>query len=68
MPGIVAEFIAFTGAALAGANIVALARPAILRRRGIKDVQDVGSRSRCYLNIAVGVAIAAFGVYLALHS
>lgn len=67
MPEIIAEFIAFTGAALAGANVVALARPAILRRRGVKDVQDVGSRSRCYLNIAIGLGIAAFGIYLAVQ-
>lgn len=67
MPEIVAEFICFTGAALAGANIVALARPAVLRRRGIKDVQDVGSRSRCYRNIALGLGIAALGLYLAVH-
>jgi len=66
VPGIVSEFIVFTGAALAGANMVALARPAILRRRGIKDVQDVGSRSRCYRNIALGLGIAALGVYLAV--
>ena len=68
MSSILAEFVCFSGAALAGANIVALARPAILRRRGVKDVQDVGSRSRCYLNIAIGLGIAAFGVYMAVHS
>jgi len=67
VPGIVDEFIVFAGAALAGANIVALARPAILRRRGVKDVQDVGSRSRCYRNIALGLAIAALGIYLAVN-
>ena len=63
-----AEFVCFAGAALAGANIVALARPAILRRRGVKDVQDVGSRSRCYLNIAIGLGVAALGISMAVHS
>jgi len=62
MPELLIEFIALTGAALAGANIVALARPVILKRRGIKNVQEVGSKSRCYLNIAAGVAVMVWGL------
>jgi hypothetical protein len=57
--GIFAEAIFALGLALAGANVVALVRPWWLKRQGQKNVQEVGSKSRCYVNIAVGLAIMA---------
>jgi hypothetical protein len=55
--GIFAEAILALGLALAGANVVALVRPWWLKRQGQKNVQEVGSKSRSYVNIAIGVAI-----------
>jgi hypothetical protein len=60
--GIFAEAVFGLGLALAGANVVALVRPVILRRRGVKNVQQVGSRPRSYLNIAIGLVIAVWGL------
>lgn len=61
-PGILAEAIFGLGLALAGGNIVALVRPALLRRRGRKNVQTVGSRSRSYVNIVIGLVVMVWGL------
>jgi hypothetical protein len=61
-PGFLAEAIFGLGLALAGGNIVALVRPAVLRRRGRKNVQSVGSRSRSYVNIFIGLAVMMWGL------
>jgi len=61
-PGILAEAIFGLGFALAGANVVALVRPALLRRRGRKNVQVVGSRSRSYVNIVIGLVVMLWGL------
>ena len=62
LPGIVGEIILGLGLALAGGNLVALLRPAVLRRRGRKNVQEVASKNRVYVNIAVGLVLMAWGV------
>lgn len=67
LPGIVGEIILGLGLALAGGNLVALLRPAILRRRGRKNVQEVASKNRVYVNIAVGLALTAWGVGVLLN-
>jgi ABC-type nickel/cobalt efflux system permease component RcnA len=61
-PGILAEAIFGHGLALAGANVVALVRPVLLRRRGRKNVQGVGSRSRSYVNIFIGLVVMVWGL------
>ena len=60
--GIFAEVVFALGLALAGANIVALVRPWWLKRQGQKNVQEVGSKSRSYMNIAVGLVVAVWGL------
>jgi hypothetical protein len=67
LPGIVGEIILGLGLALAGGNLVALLRPAILRRRGRKNGQEVASKNRVYVNIAVGLALTAWGVGVLLN-
>jgi hypothetical protein len=68
MPGgIVAEAIFLLGMALAGANIVALARPWWLKRRGVKNVQEVGSKTRSYVNIAIGLVVMVWGLASMIH-
>jgi hypothetical protein len=61
-PSILAEAIFGLGLALAGANVVALVRPVMLRRRGRKNVQTVGSRSRSYVNIFIGLVVMVWGL------
>jgi hypothetical protein len=61
-PGILSEAIFGLGLALAGGNVVALVRPALLRRRGRKNVQEVGSRSRSYVNIVIGLVVMVWGL------
>jgi hypothetical protein len=60
--GIFAEAIFALGLALAGANIVALVRPWWLKRRGQRNVQEVGSKPRSYMNIAIGVVVMVWGL------
>jgi hypothetical protein len=60
--GIFAEAVFALGLALAGANIVALVRPWWLKRRGQKRVQEVGSKPRSYMNIAIGLIVAVWGL------
>jgi hypothetical protein len=60
--GIFAEAVFALGLALAGANIVALVRPWWLKRRGQKGVQEVGSKPRSYMNIAIGLVVAVWGL------
>jgi hypothetical protein len=68
LPGIVGEIIFALGLALAGGNLAALMRPAILRRRGRKNVQEVASKNRVYVNIGVGLGLMAWGVAVLLNA
>jgi hypothetical protein len=65
--GFFAEIILALGVALAGANIVALVRPWWLKRHGQKNVQEVGSKTRCYVNIGIGLVVAVWGLASLLH-
>ena len=67
LPGIVGEIIFCLGLALAGGNLVALLRPAVLRRRGRKNVQEVASRNRVYVNIGAGLLLMIWGVATLLN-
>ena len=67
LPGFVGEIIFGLGLALAGGNLVALLRPAVLRRRGRKNVQEVASRNRVYVNIAAGLLLMIWGVAILLN-
>jgi len=60
--GFFAEVIFALGLALAGANIVALVRPWWLKRRGEKNVQEVGSKTRSYMNVAIGLVVMVWGL------
>jgi ABC-type nickel/cobalt efflux system permease component RcnA len=65
--GFFAEVIFALGLALAGANIVALVRPWWLKRQGHKNVQEVGSKMRSYVNIAIGLIVMIWGLASMLH-
>jgi hypothetical protein len=67
LPGFVGEVIFGLGLALAAGNLVALLRPAVLRRRGRKNVQEVASRNRVYVNIAAGLLLMIWGVAILLN-
>jgi hypothetical protein len=60
--GIFAEAVFALGLALAGANVAALVRPWWLKRRGQKNVLEVGSKPRSYMNVAIGVVVAVWGL------
>jgi hypothetical protein len=65
--GFFAEVILALGLALAGANIVALVRPWYLKRKGMKNVQEVGSKTRSYVNIVIGLVVAVWGLASMIH-
>jgi hypothetical protein len=56
------EFVIGVGAALAGGNLWALARPGVVERRTGKHQPRPPYPGRVWRNIAIGAAIAALGI------
>ena len=62
LPELVSELALGLGAALFGANGLALARPYLARRAGRDPVPDLPSKGRAVTNMVIGAVVAVWGL------